>query len=161
METEEIPSSVREIDRCNNSRLRARTVAVELILARVIRDAVKNQLGFRVEHGGTVANAYGFPATSEGGAAVARVLWDTEGEVVGVAYCRYGRFPANKLSLRAVSSVLLGEPALYDRRVGDSKRKAAFERLEKSVLKYGDITWRVSKLTGKGEWVGVDRTKAF
>ena len=104
-------------------RLRVRRVDENWLAERVAERATEiDDWVFEVEHGGAVANCYGFPAETECALAVS--------DPFGVVVLWTARAPANKVTERgAAEACVSGAGDLFDKRVGSERKSLARDLL--------------------------------
>lgn len=115
----------------NKIRLRVRRIYEENFLEETINRAKEKGCEVvRSTHGGSVANAYAYPADTEGMIAV--------GFPDGSGWAEVVRLPANKVSHAGVFKHVWGEHGLFDRRFSEKRKKevrAEFVNFVKNELK--------------------------
>ncbi len=106
------------IEDTRTHRIRVRCIDVEALATHLVRLAItKGGPVCDADHGGSVANSYGYAAQTEGAVLVAF----PSGQVAVWA----AQLPANKVTLSGVASATAGYAYCWDGRVGDAKREAA------------------------------------
>lgn len=99
----------------NQIRLIKRRVNEQALIDNAVQSAKESgKTIILADHGGSVANAYGFPAETEGCVAVAT----PEGQT----WCRVVRLPANKVTLGGVFFAVTGFRGLFDNRFSTAKK---------------------------------------
>jgi hypothetical protein len=102
----------------NPTRLRVRRVNEADAITYVTKTAAETgKPHLRAAHGGSVANAYNYPASTEGCVAV--------GFPDGSYWCYVTRLPANKVTLSGVFAAATGIRGAFDRRFSKHKRQFA------------------------------------
>lgn len=115
-----------------NPRRRTRRVDADDLAHRVAWRAIVQGRAYAVDHGGTVANAYSYPAVTDGVLAIARL----EGDRVRCAVLA-GELPAKKVTAAGVAA-LWGHRQAFDERYSESNRKAAVEAMFTDLLRDED-----------------------
>lgn len=107
---------IKYLSEMQRPRLRVRRLDVDRVVERALAAAQARQKTVAVaDHGGSVANKYGYPAETE----CALVVADPLGNAV--VFC--GRKPANKVTLSGVASELCPElVAYFDERYSQETR---------------------------------------
>jgi len=101
----------------NTRRLRVRRVSEKALANRAITLAMeKGRAVILADHGGGVANKYGYPAETEGVVVV--------GYPDGTAVGKVVRLPANKVTLSGVFAAISGLRGLFDARFSSAKKQA-------------------------------------
>jgi hypothetical protein len=111
-------------------RLRARTVNADSCARRVAARALVSGRAYYCTHGGSVANAYGYAAATEG--VLAAAVYDAGSNVVRVKVYG-GELAANKVTAAGVAG-LFGFRDLCDGRASGARQRAALEALYAAVV---------------------------
>ncbi len=105
-------------------RLRVRRVNEHALAAETRQKAIRTgSWAIRCRHGGSVANAYKYPADTEAVLAVSNPA--------GLTVVWMARLPANKVTLAgSANACLSGSRALFDKRYGEAAAEAVWENIK-------------------------------
>lgn len=112
-----------------SGRIRVRKVSGECLFRRAVAEAVFLGRSWQAKHGGGVANAYKYPASTE--AVLCAAVYDAAAGVVR-AKLWAGELPANKVTLGGVTD-LFGFRAMGDDRYGPAAKAFA------AAMMYGEV----------------------
>ena len=112
------------VDDERSPRRRVRICSLSAVISSAIAEAIADQLGVDVAHGGDVNNSYGYPARTDACGACALSLGNTI-----VALAAATDIPANKVTYAGVAAATIGGREIWDRRYSQQSAADAYDKL--------------------------------